>query len=237
MTDAPQVPYSLYVVCPRCGEETLHKVLKGKVHTRGREVTVEATVECSECSRVHLARVSETKPMQVPAVISWKDSSKRTTIEMQPDDAVAVGDVIQHEVPLLVTAVETKVRREARAKARDIVCIWAKRFDRVIVKFSVNRGMKATPFEVEASPDDLFTVKERLELERGPVVITSIKTAKGLMDSGSAAACDIVRVYARPYREFTRAYREPPQQRRPGRRPQGRTQSRPGQRGFRRARR
>ncbi len=212
MKAKPPVPYSLYVVCPACAEETLHKVLKGKVHAKGLDIKVEATVECNECGRVHAARVKETKPIQVPTVISWKDSSERIKLEMVPEDEVTVGDIIQHEFPLLVTAVETKVRRERRARAADVVCLWTKRYDKVVVKFSVSKGMRATSCEVEAAPDEEFCAQSIVELERGPVIITSIRTTDRNLETGSAPASDIVRIYARPVREPRRAY-EPSKER------------------------
>jgi uncharacterized Zn finger protein len=237
LTAKPQVPYSLYVVCPACEEETLHKVLKGKVHAKGLEVRVEATVECTVCSRVHSSKVSETKPLQVPVVVSWKESSERMKIEMAPEDAITVGDVIQHDFPLLVTAVETKVRRERSARARDVVCLWAKRFDKVVVKFSISRGMSASSCSVEVAPDEEFCAQEIVELERGPVFITSIRTTDRNVEKGCVPASEIVRIYAKPVRETTRAYTMPRPQRRPGRRPPSRQQSRPARRGFRPGRR
>jgi uncharacterized Zn finger protein len=208
MKEKPQVPYSLYVVCPVCGEETLHKVHKGKVHAKGQEIKVEATVECNECGRVHAASVVETKPILVPAVVSWKDSSERISIEMAPEDEISVGDVIQHEFPLLVTSVETKVRRERKARAADVVTLWTKRYDKVVVKFSVSKGMRASSYSVEAAPEEEFCAQDIVELERGPVIITSIRTTDRNIEHGSAPASDIVRIYARPVRESRS--REPP---------------------------
>jgi len=233
----PKVPYSLYVVCPVCAEETLHKVLKGKIHAKGQEVKVDATVECTVCARVHRSGVKETKPIEVQTVMSWKDTSERLKLEMAPDQVVSVGDVLQDEFPLLVTAVETKVRRERRAAAKDIVCIWAKRYDKVIVKFSINRGLKASPFEIEAAPEDEFSVKAVMDLGYGAIIITSIKTKDSIRDWGSAPASDIVRIYGRPFRDSIRGDRERLPPRRQERRPPSRTQSRQGRRGSQRARR
>ena len=233
----PKVPYSLYVVCPVCTEETLHKVLKGKIHAKGQAVKVEATVECTVCARVHRSGVKETKPIEVPTVISWKDASERIKMEMAPDHEVAVGDILQHDFPILITAVETKVRRERRALAKDVVCLWAKRYDKVIVKFSINRGLKATPYEMETAPEEEFSVKAVLDLGNGPIIITSIKTKDSIRDWGSAPASEIVRIYGRPFRDSIRDDRERLPPRRPERRPPSRTQSRQGRRGSQRARR
>jgi uncharacterized Zn finger protein len=208
------VPYSLYVDCPDCNEETLHRVLKGKLFTGGEALRVDATVKCSVCGRVHVASVKEARPIKVPVVISWMGESERTRLEFGADDEIAVGDVLQHEYPLLVTAVETKERREGCARARDVVTLWTKRYDRVRVNFSISKGIRTTSAQVEAAPDEEFCVGDIVDFNRAPAVIHTIKVRARTLDKGCAAAGDIVRVYCRAVRSTVQRGRGRPQSRR-----------------------
>jgi len=198
------VPYSLYIDCPECGEETLHKVLKGKVFTSGAEVRVDATVKCSGCGHVHGASVRESKPIDVPIVVSWLGKSERTKLQLDPGSPVTVGDIIQQEFPLLVTAIETKLRRVESAKPSEVVTLWAKRYDKVRVPFSISSGRHVRSVHIEAVPEEEFCCGDVMEFDRGSAVITAIKTKTKNLDRGCAEAGDIVRAYCKPIRQSRR---------------------------------
>lgn len=191
------VPASIMAECPVCQCETLHEVLSGKVGGGKVETVLESTVRCKECNQVHKVTLKAEKPIDVPVVISWLDKSKRSCVCLGPDEALAVGDEIMcAEEPVIVTSIESKGARVKRAKARAIETVWAKRFDKVRVPFSVNHQGRSYSEHLLAVPDEEFFVGDILKVGKHEVVIHAIKIADKSLRTGGARARDIVRVYS-----------------------------------------
>ena len=190
------VPSSVMVECPICKEETLHEVLSGRVGGKA-ETVLDSTVKCRQCGHVHHLTLKVEKPIEVPVIVSWLKDSKRTSIVLGPDEVVCVDDEIMcGDLPVMITSIEKGGARVRRAKARGIVTIWAKRFDRIHVHFSINNAGKTFAEIVEAVPDEEFFIGDILTVGRRDVVIHSIKLKNHSIKMGSALARDIVRVYA-----------------------------------------
>lgn len=190
------VPVSVAVECPMCREETLHEVLSGRL--TGTTVSVlESTVRCRTCGHVHHATVKAERPAEIPVIISWLKESIRSSITIGPDEVLSVGDDIMcGEVPVLITSIEVKGGRPKRAKARDIDTIWAKRFEKVRVPFSINHLGRSYSEHILAVPDEEFMIGDILRVGKRDVVIHSIKLKDKSLRKGSAEAREIVRVYA-----------------------------------------
>src|SRR5439155_1423812 len=108
-----------------------------------------------------------------------------------------------------VTAVEAEGRRVAAARAKEVGTVWAKRVDRVRVKFSVNKGNRTVPHDVLAAPDEEFEIGEIVDLGRDRAVVHHIRTRQRTVRQGRVRADDIVRMYGRIVRErFWRQVRE-----------------------------
>lgn len=191
------VPSSIMVECPICKEETLHEVLSGRVGGKA-EAVLDSTVRCKQCGHVHHLVLKVERPVEIPVVISWLKESKRTSIALGPDEVLCVDDEIMcGDTPILITAIEKGGARVRRAKARGIITIWGKRFDKIHVHFSVNNIGKTYSDIVEAVPDEEFFIGDILTIGRRDVVIHSIKLKNNhSIRMGSAAARAIVRVYA-----------------------------------------
>jgi uncharacterized Zn finger protein len=189
------VPTSVLVECPMCKQETLHEVLSGK--TGGKLQTVmDSTVRCRECEHVHHIVLKIEKPVEVPVVISWLEESRRSKIALGPDEVISVDDEIMcGEDPLIVTSIEASGARRRRAKAKDIQTIWAKKFSKVRVPFSVSHAGKSYSDHVLALPDEEFYVGDIITLRNHEVVIHTIKTKGRVMRTGGTQAREIVRVY------------------------------------------
>ena len=84
-----------------------------------------------------------------------------------------------------------------RALAKDVTAIWAKRFDKVHVKVSINDVHKTIPAEVDALPEEEFFIGDLMTIGRYDVVITQIKTRDAMARRGAVMARDIVRIYAK----------------------------------------
>jgi uncharacterized Zn finger protein len=193
------VPNSLYLDCPSCGEKTLHEVLKGRI-SKGGDV-LETTVKCQECQHIHNAVVREPKSVKVAMVLSDMGVTSKTDFEFGEDELVAVGDeIFVGDSNVVVTAIEKGEKRVGEAPAKEIKTIWAKKFDKVRVKISVNKTSKTLAAELTALPDEEFFVGDILNVGRDNVVIHYIKTRDGMVRQGGVPARDIVRIYAKSAR-------------------------------------
>ena len=196
-------PSALVLKCESCGTEGPHRVLRGRVGGKD-EIVFEGVVKCSACGVVRSVITREAKPIDVPLVLSWMDRSSRLSIEMGPEEVVAVGE----ELPLadgraLITAVDAKGRRVQKAKASEVDVIWAKRADKVWVSFSVNMGNRTVARRVLAAPDEEFEVGDIVDLGRERILVHRIRTGHRTLREGSVTAEEIVRVYGRIVRERT----------------------------------
>ena len=190
------VPNAIYVECPDCGEETLHEVLKGRLGKDGS--TLEATLRCQECGRVHPAVVREGRTIRVPVIVSDRKESRRAEVELPEDEELQVEDELQlDDLPIIISSLEREGARVSRALAKDVTAIWAKRFDKVHVKVSINDVHKTIPAEVDALPEEEFFIGDLMTIGRYDVVITQIKTRDAMARRGAVMARDIVRIYAK----------------------------------------
>ncbi|MBN1389691.1 MAG: hypothetical protein JXA22_03505 [Candidatus Thermoplasmatota archaeon] len=189
----------IFTLCDKCGEETPHRILKGRIGATP-ESGFDGTVQCISCKSIHHANFPVERPVKVNSVISNKEVSEKKLIEFGPIEEVMVGEELFWESHnLLVTAIEQKGRRVRKAKASDIDCLWLKYFDSVLVKVAVVRGSNTRSERVEATPDEEFAVGDILEFGREKVVIDKIKTEYRMVhrDGVPVEARDIKRVYAK----------------------------------------
>ncbi|HVO77436.1 MAG TPA: HVO_0476 family zinc finger protein [Methanomassiliicoccales archaeon] len=190
------IPNSIYLECPNCGEKTLHEVLRGKI-SKGGDV-LETTVKCQKCGTVHSAVVREPRAVSVPIIVSEMGQSRRFSFEFGGDELVSVGDeLFVGDANVVVTSIEKNSARVQSAPAGEISTIWAKRYDSVRVKISVNKTSKTLAAEITALPDEEFYVGDTFTVGKDEVVIHTIKTKTGTVRSGGAAARDIIRIYAK----------------------------------------
>ena len=191
-------PGSIYIECPVCGEETLHRVIKGRVSEKNGAISFEGVVKCSVCGSVHNASIKEDKKVKVRAIISDGEESKKTFIELYPNDRVMVDDEFMIEgTRVRIRAIETGERRVESAPVHEIKTLWLKRYDKVKVKFSINKKDITVSKSILASPDEEFYIGDSLKIDRDYIVIHRIKAEWGMVRKGGVQARDIVRVYGK----------------------------------------
>lgn len=197
---ARETPSAVTAMCPDCEEETLHSVLKGTAGGKGGAMTLDATVQCEQCSRVHHVVLREPAPLEVPVVISSGDKSTRTKLTLPSEDDVAIGEAfIVDGINCKLTGIEAKDMRWVEAAAlKDVKTLWVKAFDEVMVKFAINMDHKTITKAMPCEPEQEFTVGEELLFGRLRVTIHAIKTEERLLKRGTAEAAEIVRVFGRP---------------------------------------
>ncbi len=192
------VPGALYLDCEACGDITLHEVVHGKVSG----IKVHLQVRCRECGTKSEHVREEVATTMVPVVVSEGEMSHRTTEEIETDDVILVGDELLVEgIPVQVRGIEIGTdKRVDSAPVKDIKTLWTVRFDKVIVKFSINMGHRTKAGSQVAAPDEEFTVGEMVEMRGVTAVIHRIKTWDRTLQHGSAEARDIRRIYGKAVR-------------------------------------
>jgi len=198
-------PWTMYCECEKCGEATLHEVLKGNESETAESVVLDGILKCRTCGTTGPRRIREEKPVVLQVVLSEGEGSRKSTVVVDPDERLSVGDELYvGQDRIVVTALESEGRRVEKAEAREKPLIWSKVFNRVRVKVSINRGHSTAAETIDAAPDEEFQIGEILTIKRTKAVIHTIKTPTGTVREGSAAARFISRIYAREMRETHR---------------------------------
>ena len=201
----PRVPASMRLDCPDCGEETLHKTLKGR--SEGKKLKL--VLKCAGCGSVRDEVVEVAGQVQIRMIVSRGDSSQRMAADFPADWDFAVGDDFMHEDErLLVTGIEVNGARVEGANVREIQTLWTKNFDQSRVRISVNRHGHTRSLDILTDPEEEFAVGSDIDVDGVPVNIHSIKTGETHLRRGSAPARDIVRIYCTDARPARRPHRQ-----------------------------
>ena len=188
----------MQLICPNCGENTGHKVISTRVGDKG----IWYVLQCTKCGYTYKKYIENEKIKDVKVIWSWREKSEVKKISLFEEDTLKIGDEITvNGINSKITAIDSMGRRVKSAKVKDMDTIWAKRFDKVIVKISVNRGRKTIPVEIVVHPDEEFYVGDIINIKKMKCVIHKIKIEKKFIVKGSALARDIVRIYAKEIRE------------------------------------
>jgi len=172
--------------------------VKGRI-SKGKEIVLEGLVRCTNCGQTRRERISEPRPLTVPMIVSRGEVSEKRSIELDRKLVVRKGDrFIFDGGQIVITGIEREGRRPEEALSSDIDTLWAKRMDKVVVKFSITRAGRTITKEIEASPDEEFYTGDMVEFGRVKAVIRKIKVKNRLIRDGKARAEDIVRIYAAP---------------------------------------
>lgn len=192
------VPGALYLECEPCEDITLHEVVHGKVSGK----KLELQLRCKECGTKTFQVRDEVMMASVNVVISDGDQSRKTSVEIESDEMLMVGDELLVEgVPVQIRGIEKDTdKRVDSALASEIDTLWTVKFDKVVVKFSINMGSRTKAGSQIAAPDEEYTVGEMVEVASIEAVIHRIKTWDKVMQFGSAEARDIRRIYGRVIR-------------------------------------
>lgn len=191
-----ELPGAVYSLCPICREETMHEILNGRMS--GNSGILDCTVRCADCSHIHKDKVIVPEERDVKLIVSDGNATRKTTVPLAADDIIAVDDeILIDEYPVRITSIETSERRVDRAITSDILALWAKRYDKVKMGISINRGASTTSVYFWAAPDEEFTVGDMVTLGGEDIAITKIRTGRGTMKYGTAEAREVSRLYGR----------------------------------------
>lgn len=195
-----ELPSAIYIECPSCKEETLHRVIKGSIGEK-KELVVDALVKCSKCNLKHPSVIRAERSTTIPVIVSDLGSSQKNEIELSEQDTIQVGDEYQLDRELVkITAIETKKGRVKSSLGKDVTTLWGKKFDRLKLKVSINKGSKTLTRIIWAVPDEEFFVGDVMRVKGLNFAIHRIKTKDKNLKKGSAEARDIVRLYGKTVR-------------------------------------
>jgi len=165
---------------------------------------MESTVRCLECGQTHSAVIREGRPVQLAVIVSDQGQSRKEMIEASPDEVFVVDEeFFVNDTYVVVTSIEREGRRVNQAPADGIDTIWVKRYDKIKLKVSLNKGHKTVPSEFFALPDEEFFVGDIIPAGRDQAVIHQMKTNRGMIRDGGVEAREIVRIYAKAMRVTT----------------------------------
>lgn len=155
--------------CPTCGTEE-HRVL--------RATDQNMTVQCMECSRVRSVTPKRERIVELNLVVSKEESSFRTHIPTPSDEMIRVGYEFElDEHRMIVTAIEVDGQQSpVGAKAHEIKTLFAKVFDTVPLKLSINEGEITKSYRVDVDPDMEVPVGLILALDGRLLVIKTLKS-------------------------------------------------------------
>ncbi len=194
-----EVPGSIYLDCSKCGEETLHQVLKGRTG-KGSKNVLTATVQCSQCQHIHKEVVKGESKRKLRLIVSHREASIKDSVEFPVSDVLRVGDVFFYkEYDVLITGIETEKARVGRAGVEKIKTLWVKRFDYVDVKVSIKEGETTRSFKIECNPNDEFNVGQEVLIHDEKYIVhrVRIKNLTILKPDRGAFVQDIKRLYVK----------------------------------------
>jgi uncharacterized Zn finger protein len=184
--------------CPSCSPEEpkMHVLLKKH----------DGRVRCEECGHVHKIPVKKEKQLKIRVVISRQDKSSVQEMEAGSEDIIHADDEFvvdtgEEVSGVRVQSIELKDgKRVKKAKAPDIMTIWARAIDEVIVKIAVQKKEITESFDYKVNGDYEFIIGSTMKIGGYEVAITNIKVREGgiFRREGTAIkAKDIKRVYSK----------------------------------------
>ena len=176
------VPGAIYQDCETCGDITLHEVVHGKVSGK----RLDLTIRCQECRTTSHQTREDAKTSEVKVVISEGEQSHRTTLEIESDEVLLLGDELTVDgIPVQVRGIEVGT---------------ALRVDKASVEKIQTLGHRTKAAEQMAAPDEEYAVGEMVTVKGITAVIHKIKTWERVLQRGSAEARDIRRIYGKAVR-------------------------------------
>lgn len=195
-----ELPAAVYYQCPICKEETLHRVIKGKIRKK-KVAVLEGLFKCSKCAHKHIGDIRSEKLKTIPVIVSEEARSQKNKIELPSEDLIGVGDEFELDRGTIkITAIEIESGRVEKSKVMDIRTLWAKKYDMLKLKISVNKGSKTLTRTLWALPEEEFFIGDVMKIKGLNLTIHAIKTKSGRIKRGSVLARDIIRLYAKAIR-------------------------------------
>jgi uncharacterized Zn finger protein len=145
--------------------------------------------------------ISEHKPVSFRLIISEHESSKKTFIDIYPDEKLNKGDILLSDLgEVEITSLETKDgKRIENAVAENVSTIWGNSIEvPARVGVSVDLTGKVDSFKVELERDFEFATDDFVKIADYVIRINVIKTQERKTRDGFAKARVTQRIYGKP---------------------------------------
>ncbi|GAA5819867.1 MAG: conserved hypothetical protein [Methanobrevibacter sp. CfCl-M3] len=192
--------------CPICNNENV-ETLKSKVVPSKTSEINEYLLRCEECGHVFKEHTRFERPKPIRLIISENGSSKRTDVDIYPEDKLTTGDILISDLGQSeIRSIELKTNKRVKsAIAKDIVTIWASSIDIPSrIGISINFKGITQAYKVDLDREFRISVDDTIKIEDIIFKVNVIKTLKKKMIRGSTKASVIRRVYGEPvkYKRF-----------------------------------
>jgi len=186
--------------CPICGSQSLTTLKSKKISSKNKEIN-ELLLKCNDCEFVFKDSITERKPVSFRLIISEYESSKKTSIDLYPDERLSKETILLSDMGQVeINSLETKDgRRVEKAIAADVSTIWASSLEiPARVGVSVDLTGKVDSFKVEVDRDFEFTTDDFVKVADYVIRINVIKTMERKTRKGFAKAKVTQRIYGKP---------------------------------------
>lgn len=186
--------------CPICGSECISTLKSKKISSKTKEIN-ELLLKCDDCESVFKESISESKPISIRLIISEHESSKKTSIDIYPDEKLNKGDILLSDMgEVEITSLETKDgKRVETGLTENVSTIWANSIEiPARVGVSVDLTGKVDSFKVEVDRDFEFATDDFVKIADYIIRINVIKTQERKTRDGFAKARVTQRIYGKP---------------------------------------
>ena len=185
--------------CPICGSDDI-EILNSKQKESKKKVMEEYLLKCFDCGHVFKDVVSAKKPKMYRIIISERNKSHKTSIELSPSDELKVGDILLSDVGQVeVSSIEVDDTRVKKSIVEDIDTIWATSVEiPARIGFSVDLHGEVDSYKLDLERDFEIAPGDIVKIENHIVKVHVIKTNDRKLTSGFAKAGIIKRVYSKP---------------------------------------
>lgn len=186
------------VECPQCSpdEPVTHSVIKEST----------GLTKCEECGFVHIVPMKKEKQIKIKVIVSRQDRSSVHEVEFGEEDVIREGDEFVVDTGEEVSGVRVQSIENKRGgrteveKATDILAIWARTIDEVIVKIAVQKRETTESIDYKVHGDYEFIVGDTMRVKGYEVKISGIKVRDGghfKRPGTTIKAKDIKRIYSK----------------------------------------
>ncbi|MDR2831283.1 MAG: hypothetical protein LBB45_09715 [Methanobrevibacter sp.] len=186
--------------CPVCSSKDI-KILKSKTISSKTNEINEFLLDCTCCNHVFKKSTTLEKPKPFRLIISENGNSKRTNINIYPDDELSSGDILISDLGKSeVRSLELKSGKRVKFSiAKNVNTIWASSID-IPSRIGVSINFKGITqaYKVDLDREFRISADDIVKIEDILFKVKVIKTLKKKMTRGSAKASVIKRVYGDP---------------------------------------
>lgn len=180
-------------LCPGCGEESGHSVLRERPRGSG----VDFLLKCDDCGKVHTIEFRTPPAKTIPFMLTEGPESRVVHLELDADEVLTEGDVFEHEdAEWRVSRIEDLEGKPRFKRGVDrIARVTAMRSDLVRVKLTMTRGDDSEADVIVVSGDKKFSAGSIFFHEGEKWRIRALHSGTGRTLNGSMEAREIKRMY------------------------------------------